>query len=134
MKIDTEVADAVNLMARRAHHAAANAGWWTDLETGEDVRTWPAKFLKLWIGNKLMLIVTEAAEGYEGHRKDLMDDKLPHRKMLAVELADIVIRCGDFAEGFGLDLGGAVAEKMAFNAHRPDHKIENRVLPGGKSV
>lgn len=129
-----EIADAVNLLAKRAHDAAFTSGWWIDIDTGEDVRTWPAKFLKLWIGNKIMLVVTEAAEGYEGHRKDLMDDKLPHRKMLAVELADIMIRCGDLAEGLGLDLGGAVAEKMAFNATRADHKIENRIKPGGKSV
>ena len=35
-----------------------------------------------------MLIVSEIAEAMEGERKDLMDDKLPHRKMAEVELAD----------------------------------------------
>jgi NTP pyrophosphatase (non-canonical NTP hydrolase) len=53
--------------------------------------------------------------------------------MREVELADAVIRICDLAGAFGMDLGGAIEEKMAFNAIRPDHKIENRVLEGGKS-
>jgi len=32
-----------------------------------------------------------------------------------------------------MDIGGAVAEKMAFNAIRPDHKLENRMAEGGKT-
>lgn len=128
------MAAAINSFAMAAHSAAADSGWWLDLETGEDVRTWPAKFLKLWIGNKIMLIVTEAVESYEGHRKNAMDDKLPHRPMMEVELADIYLRVGDLAHGLGLDLGGAIVEKMAFNASRADHKIENRLAPGGKQI
>lgn len=114
--------------------AAATSGWWIDTETGEDVRTWPTKFFKLWVSAKLMLITTETGEAMEGHRKDLMDDKLPHRKMLEVELADGVIRAFDLAGGLGFDLGGAIAEKLAYNAQRADHKIENRVQAGGKSI
>ena len=66
-------------------------------------------------------------------RKGLMDDKLPHRSMLEVELADAVIRIADLAGALDLDLGGAVAEKMAFNAQRADHKPENRLAAGGKA-
>jgi NTP pyrophosphatase (non-canonical NTP hydrolase) len=69
----------------------------------------------------------------EGHRKGLPDDKLPHRSMIEVELADAVIRIADLAGALGLDLGGAIAEKMAFNAVRPDHKLENRLAEGGKA-
>jgi NTP pyrophosphatase (non-canonical NTP hydrolase) len=69
----------------------------------------------------------------EGDRKDLMDDKLPHRKMREVELADAVIRIFDLAGAYGMDLGEAIAEKMAYNQSRADHKIENRVQSGGKS-
>lgn len=127
------IANAVNGFAQAAHQAAADSGWWIDTETGEDVRNWPPKFLKLWISAKLMLVVSEAAESNEGLRKDQMDDKLPHRKMFEVELADIMIRCGDLAAGLGLDVGGAVEEKMAYNAQRADHKIENRIAEGGKS-
>jgi NTP pyrophosphatase (non-canonical NTP hydrolase) len=84
-------------------------------------------------GTMLMLMVSELAEAMEGDRKDLMDDKLPHRKMLEVELADCLIRICDFAGLKGMDLGGAVAEKLLFNTQRPDHKPENRELAGGKN-
>jgi hypothetical protein len=69
----------------------------------------------------------------EGARKGLMDDKLPARTMLEVELADAVIRIFDMAGGLHLDLGGAIAEKLAYNASRADHKPENRIKPGGKT-
>lgn len=113
---------------------ANNAGWWTDLETGEDVRNWPNKHLDNWVSAKLMLIVTEVAEAMEGHRKGLKDDKLPHRGMLEVELADAVIRIMDLAGGLNMDVAGAIVEKLAYNMSREDHKIENRKAAGGKSV
>jgi len=84
------------------------------------------------VSEKLMLVVSEVSEAMEGHRKNLMDDKLPHRKMVEVELADAVIRIADLAGALGLDLGGAIQEKMDYNAVRPDHKPENRLKPGGK--
>lgn len=125
-----DIADAVNLLVNVAHNASTEAGWWIDPVTGEDYST------KYWfpfvVGTKLMLGVSELSEGMEGHRKSRMDDKLPHRPMLEVELADAVIRIGDLAGKLGYDLGGAVAEKMAFNAIRPDHKIEARTAVGGK--
>lgn len=37
-----------------------------------------------------------------------------------------------YAGAFGYDLDGAVAEKLAFNARRADHKAEARLLSGGK--
>ena len=83
-------------------------------------------------GQMLMLCVSELAEAMEGDRKDLMDDHLPHRKMMEVELADAVIRICDLAGGKGYDLGGAIAEKLAYNAQRADHKMQNRVKDGGK--
>lgn len=84
------------------------------------------------VGTMLMLIVSEVAEAMEGDRKDLMDDHLPHRKMIEVELADAVIRIGDLAGKLGLDLGGAIDEKLAYNLNRNDHKKENRSQDGGK--
>lgn len=73
-----------------------NARWWCDIETGERIERVPEELL--------MLIVSEIAEAMEGERKDLMDDKLPHRKMAEVELADVLIRIFDFAGGFKYDL------------------------------
>ena len=82
---------------------------------------------------KLMLTVSELSEAMEGDRKGLMDDKLPHRPMREVELADAVIRIFDLAGAYDLDIAGAIAEKMEFNQVRPDHKIAARVAGGGKA-
>ncbi len=102
----------------------ANRKWWEDMNTGS-----PLKRNK---GELLMLIVSEVAEAMEGERKDLMDDKLPHRKMAEVELADALIRILDYAAGFGYDLEGAYQEKMAYNAIRKDHTHEARQAANGK--
>ena len=83
-------------------------------------------------GELLMLCVSELAEAMEGHRKNLPDDKLPHRSMFEVELADCLIRIFDLAGARGLDLGGAFIEKMDYNARRLDHTHEQRKMPGGK--
>lgn len=117
-------AENLNSMVKRTHEA--NKCWWIDIDTGE-----PLDAHKL-VPEKLMLIVSEVAEAMEGHRKNLRDDKLPHRDMLEVELADAIIRIFDLAGALGLDLGGAFVEKMAYNSHREDHKIENRKAANGK--
>lgn len=114
-------------LVRICHGASVAAGWWSDLETGAPLINRPHV-----VGEKLMLAVSELSEAMEGHRKGLADDKLPHRPMIEVELADAVIRIADLAGALGLDLGGAIAEKLAFNATRPDHKPENRKAEGGK--
>lgn len=111
-------------LVQQCHGAAKEAGWWNDLHTGEPVQR--------NVGELLMLIVSEVAEAMEGHRKGLMDDHLPNRPMIEVELADAVIRIADMAGALGLDLGGAIADKLAYNAARADHKPENRRADGGK--
>src|SRR5208337_4326900 len=80
-------------------------------------------------GTMIALIHSELSEALEGLRKDLMDDKLPHRKMVEVEMADVFIRLLDFANRFNLDLGGAVVEKDKYNHTRADHREENRNKP-----
>lgn len=102
----------------------ANMKWWQDVETGL-----PIKRNK---GELIALMHSELSEALEGERKDLMDDKLPHRKMAEVELVDTIIRILDYAAGFGYDLDGAFIEKMEYNAHREDHKHEARRIAGGK--
>ncbi len=117
--------DFYNGMSAGIHADNVKAGWYTDLSTGEPK--------KVNVGEKLMLVVSEIAEGMEADRKNLMDDKLPHRKGLEVELADAIIRIHDLAGYLKLDLGGAIMEKLLYNAKREDHKIENRVKEGGKA-
>lgn len=82
----------------------------------------------------LCLIHSEVSEALEGFRRNLMDDKLPHRPMVEVELADAVIRIFDMAEGLGLDIAGALVEKMNYNDKREDHKPENRAKENGKKI
>lgn len=123
----TMIANATNHLVHECHLAAARGGWWAKPD-GSDPRHSPMCF-----SNKLMLIVSEVAEAMEGDRKSLMDDHLPRRSMREVELADALIRICDLAGAYGLDLGGAVEEKLAYNARRADHKAEARSAAGGKA-
>lgn len=116
------MSEQINIMAREIH--SRNKHWWTDINTGEP--------LERNVGELLMLCVSELAEAMEGHRKNLPDDKLPHRNMFEVEIADVFIRLLDMAGGLDLDVGGAIVEKLNFNATREDHKLENRLKVHGK--
>lgn len=113
----------INDLVKLCHSLSLAAGWWHDTD---NVNPYTVPL-------KLALVHSEVSEAMEGHRKDLQDDKLPHRKMVEVELADAIIRICDLAGWLGLDLGGAVVEKLEFNKTRPDHKPGNRMLAGGKA-
>lgn len=112
----------INHLARITHEA--NERWWRDLETDEP--------LDRSVPEMIALMHSELSEMLEADRKDLMDDKIPTRKGLEVEAADLLIRLLDFCGGMGLDIGGAYVEKMDYNANRADHKREARMAPGGK--
>lgn len=121
-KIEINKAEFLNQLAADCH--SDNRKWWEDLTTGERINRNK--------GELLMLIVSELAEAMEGERKNLMDDKLPHRKMAEVELADALIRIFDYAGAYGYDIGGALVEKTAYNAIRKDHTAEERLKANGK--
>jgi hypothetical protein len=84
----------LNKLASVVH--AANIKWWQDINTGKPIARNPYELLAL--------AISEVSECLEGERKGLMDDKLPHRKMAEVEMADTKIRLLDFAAGFGYNL------------------------------
>lgn len=199
----------LNTLATAVHQGNIDAGWWSNPKTGERIER--------NVGELLCLVHSEVTEAWDGFIGDLMDDKLPHRKMVEVEIADAQIRLLDIAGAFAvnldfepqssvfdtgttrerplvqsascqllfdtstamnnihrdidramegarkkkkdsdgvlvfnkevattfyhleqlgrylrLDVRSAMSEKIIFNSQREDHKIENRVLDGGKS-
>ena len=87
------------------HRTAVEHGWW------EAERP---------VGEVLMLVVTEVAEAMEAFRAGNSEsEKIPGHSKMAEELADVVIRILDYAEGAGIDLESALRAKMAYNVTRP---------------
>lgn len=115
--------NAINAFTQKVFDQNVEAGWWTDLDGNPLTRNF---------GEMLALVHSEISEALEGDRKDLMDDKLPNRKMTEVELADAVIRIADIAGSRGMDLGGAIVDKLKYNRKRKDHKPEERAKKNGK--
>lgn len=76
---------------------------------------------------QIMLVVTELSEAVEGLRKDLMDDKVPSRRMVEVELADALIRLLNISQWCGYDIAGAAIEKSRYNETRP-YRHGNKAL------
>lgn len=112
----------LNEYARQSHED--NLQWWKDKD---------GRIISRNKGELLCLIHSEISECMEGERKNLQDDKLPHRRMAEVELADALIRIFDYAGAFGYDLEGAYQEKRLYNKQREDHKHEARTRAGGKA-
>lgn len=133
MAANHHVQTAGDILTQVCHSASYNAGWWKDAKGFDQTKPHIMEEQNI-VPVKLCLVHSELSEGLEGYRKDLNDDHLPHRKMLEVELADAVIRIFDLAGALKFDLGGAIAEKLAYNAQRADHKPENRAKAGGKKI
>lgn len=60
---------------------------------------------------RIALIHSEVSELLEGIRNGVENED--------EELADIVIRCNDYAGGYGINLEKAIIEKIEFNNQRP---------------
>lgn len=83
----------------------------------------------IWISSRLMLVVSELAEGLEmirsprayNYRGGLTKDAIsyiPKSGGLGEELADAVIRIFDLAESLEIDIEGAIVGKHEFNKGR----------------
>lgn len=119
---DKNTAGFLNSLA--SYIRVTNERWWVDIATGVPKER--------NFGEMMALVHSEISEALEADRKQLMDEKLTHRQGVEVELADAIIRILDVAGGLNLDIGGALVEKMAYNARRLDHTIEHRLAAGGK--
>lgn len=70
-------------------------------------------------GECIALMHSDLSEALEEIRNDKIE-----WKNVAAELADCVIRIFDYAQGRGLDIATAIADKMDINRRR--HKMYNR--------
>lgn len=118
--------EALTQLRNQCHQNSVDAGWWEDAVTGQSLD------VDHYIPVKLLLIHSEISEAMEGHRKGLMDDKLPHREMIETELADALIRIMDLAGAISSDIGAVVQEKLEYNKTRPDRELSARRKAGGK--
>lgn len=81
-----------NKLAVEIHAENKAKGWWDNPDR--------------CVYETLQLVNTEISEATEGERSNLPDDKLPHRKMGEVELADAVIRLLDMGGKYGWTYSG----------------------------
>jgi hypothetical protein len=115
--LERDFISAYNMMATVIHEDNARKGFWPK---GGRINGLPAAVEgERNVGEMLMLAVTELSEALEAHRKNLMDDKLPHHKGMTVEIADAIIRLMDTGYGLGLPVAEALIEKLAYNRTRP---------------
>lgn len=87
----------IRTIAREIHQNAVDHGWWPDERPVPEV---------------LALIHSEVSEALEAYRKN-------DRSNFAEELADIVIRVFDAAEGYDIDIEREIVKKHQFNKTRP---------------
>ena len=128
-----------------------NTQWWLDPATG--------KPKDRNVGEMIALMHSELSEALEAHRKNLMDDKLPHFHGIDVELVDCIIRAMDLlgarhkarqdhltklkprddsgsvytpSDFVAYTPGDVLYDKCHYNARRADHKPSSRLDVHGK--
>ncbi len=126
-------AQSLNVLSEIIHKRNIDAGWWTDIKTGQDLHG-KDEFGRdrRNVPELLALVISEVIEMLEGYRKNLPDDKVPSRSMFSVEAADVMIRLFDILGAHNVDITGAFLDKLEYNKHREDHKLSSRLSENGK--
>ena len=94
-------------LIEKCHQASLDGGWYTNLDTGEK--------LDRNIGEMMVLIHSEVSEAYDAWINNDMDEKLPHRLGVEVELADTLIRIFDLAGYLNLKLDDWTHKEIVSN-------------------
>lgn len=93
---------------KAVHENAKAHGWWEDPRTP---------------GELFMLITSEGTEAFveirNGHEMNEIYYKDGKPEGAPVEIADIVLRCMDLCEYYGIDLEAVMREKHEYNITRP---------------
>jgi NTP pyrophosphatase (non-canonical NTP hydrolase) len=106
-------------LIEQAHATAKEKGWWEDPNSPDN-----------HIGMKLMLMVSELAEGLEEYRSGRALDEIWYQtdgkpEGIPVELADVIIRIADLCGYHKIPLMRAILQKLAYNKTRP-HRHGNK--------
>lgn len=95
------------------YQASWEKGFWSDDPTDANARLY-------YDVTKLMLVVTELAEGVEGLRhKNPRSAHIPEFSAIEEEIADAIIRLSDLWFRRGWRVPEAIIAKLLFNATRP---------------
>lgn len=111
----------LNELGKEIHQNAKEKGFYEDIEHVMSLLRDEPKargfVYKLWLSNRLMLIVSECAEALEAIR-DGNFSHVPKSGGFYEELADATIRIADLVASERADLDGAIRLKMGFNSTR----------------
>ena len=107
---------ALDWLAAEAHRIAADRGWHDPRDIEGTVRDASAAERVALIHEEATELLREIRKGAPASFWVEVDGK---PEGAASELADIVIRCLDYAAHYGIRLGPIVVHKMAYNERRP---------------